>query len=612
MRTLVHLQKVVKVPFNSYLKIDLSSRRNLELLETLRFQNKKNTLFHVLDRCATAMGSRTLKKTILFPFIDVKKIENRYDIIDRMKKHPIETKELTHLLEDVYDLERIVGRVSYANVNPKDLLQLKRSLKNLPMMRSLVQKIGIASSFDLTTDAQMYAALHKLIDEAIDEEAPFSTKAGNVIKAGYHPELDQLRSINRSSKDYILSLEVKERERTGIKQLKIGFNKVFGYYIEVSKLNSELIRDEFGFIRKQTLSNAERYITQELKEKETMILQAEEKALALEVELFDALRKNVSEYTSPLQRLAKVIAELQSFTRVANERKYVRPVLQEGETIDIRLGRHPVMEVSTKESYIPNDLTMDKEVILLITGPNMSGKSTYMRQVALIAIMAQMGSFVPAKSAHLPIFDQIFTRIGAADDIISGQSTFMVEMMEVNFALTYATKKSLILFDEIGRGTATYDGMALAQAIIEYVHEHIGCKTLFSTHYHELTALETMLPHLKNVHVSAAEEKGDLVFMHKVLEGAVDKSYGIHVAKLAHVPLPVILRATDLLNKLQVEKTIDDKKLSPYQYVAPLIYDSKTELEKKILGEITALDTTTMTPLMALNTIDQLKRKLKK
>ena len=346
-----------------------------------------------------------------------------------------------------------------------------------------------------------------------------------------------------------------------------------------------------------------------------MILRAEEKSLALEITLFDELRQQAATYTTHLQRLAKVIAELdmmQSFTKVANERQYVRPVLKEAGAIDIRLGRHPVMEINAKETYIPNDLVMDQESILLITGPNMSGKSTYMRQVALIAIMAQMGSFVPAKSATLPLFDQIFTRIGAADDIISGQSTFMVEMTEVNFALTYATPKSLILFDEIGRGTATYDGMALAQAIIEHVHEYIGCKTLFSTHYHELTVLEATLPHLKNVHVSAAEEKGDLVFMHKVLPGSVDKSYGIHVAKLAHVPISIILRANDLLNKLQVDKNVDDKKLSPYQYVAPLIYDSKTELEIEVLSEITTLDTSDLTPLKALNLLDELNRKLKK
>lgn len=615
MRTLVHLQKVIKVEFNSYLKIDLSSRRNLELLETLRFQNKRNTLFHVLDRTATAMGSRFLKKSILFPLIDEDAIAKRLDVIERMKKRFIETSDLTKALDHVYDLERIVGRISYANANPKDLLQLKKSLKALPVIRGLVHQIGIASTFNLTSDATDYEALCHRIDEIVDEDAPFIAKDGHIIKMGFSPELDELRLVNSSSKDYILSLEAKERERTGIKQLKIGFNKVFGYFIEVSKLNSELIRDEFGYIRKQTLSNAERYITQELKEKETLILQAEEKAIALELDLFDALRQECKGYTSMLQRVAKVVAELdmmQSLTKVANERKYCRPTFSKDGSIDIRQGRHPVMEANSKEPFIPNDLVMHQESILLITGPNMSGKSTYMRQVALIAIMAQIGSFVPAKSANIPIFDQIFTRIGAADDIISGQSTFMVEMTEVNFALEYATKNSLILFDEIGRGTATYDGMALAQAIIEYVHEHIGCKTLFSTHYHELTSLSDSLPQLKNVHVSAEEDKGTLLFMHQVKDGAVDKSYGINVAKLANLPLPVILRATDLLNKLQMTKTYDGKTLSPYQYVAPLIYDSKTELEKEIISNVQSVDTQAMTPLQALNLLDDLKRKLKK
>lgn len=614
-RTLVHLQKVVKYDSNHYLKIDLSSQRNLELMETLRFQNKKNSLLTVLDKCVTAMGSRFLKKSLMFPFIDLEQIIRRFNVIDKMKKAFIETSDLRKYLSEVYDLERIVGRISYENANPKDMLQLHRSLSVFPHLKKIIALIGLEAVFNLSSDFEAYMKLYKLIDDAISPDAPFTLKEGNIIKKGFSQELDELKAINIDSKDYILRLEAKERERTGIKQLKVGFNKVFGYYIEVSKLNSELIKDEFGYVRKQTLSNAERYITQELKEKETMILRAEEKALDLEYQLFVQLRSECKKYTTLLQNVAKLISELdmlQSFTKIANENKYVRPSINNEGLLSIKAGRHPVMEISMSEAFIPNDIQMNGERILLITGPNMSGKSTYMRQIALIVIMAQIGCFVPAKSVNLPIFDQIFTRIGAADDIVSGQSTFMVEMMEVNNALKYATKDSLILFDEIGRGTATYDGMAIAQAIIEYTHDVLQCKTLFSTHYHELTALEKDLSHLVNVHVSAEENKGDIVFMHKVKSGSIDKSYGVNVAKLAHIPLPVILRATDILNKLQDEKTYDHPRLSPYNYVAPLVFDSKTEIETDILESIKALNIYELNPLDALNFLNEIQRKLKK
>ena len=615
MRTLVHMQKVVKYNINSYLKIDLSSRKNLELLETLRFQDRKNSLLSVLDKCSTAMGSRFLKKTILFPLIDKEKLENRYNIIDKLKKNFLTSTDLRKMLIEVYDLERLVGRISYENANPKDLLQLRKSLENLPQIRKLINKIGLDDNFDLSTDFDKYKEVFTLIDSSINPDAPYVLKDGNVIKKGYSKELDELNQMNLDSKNYILSLEAKERERTGIKTLKVGYNKVFGYYIEVSKLQSELVKDEYGYIRKQTLSNAERYITQELKDKEAIILRAEEKTLELEIRIFTEVRNELKKYTFVLQTLAKTLAELDmmlAFTKVSNENKYVRPTLNDTGEIHIKDGRHPVIEDNMQVNYIPNDLDMDKDdSILLITGPNMSGKSTYMRQVALIAIMAQIGCFVPAKSANLPIFDQIFTRIGASDDIVSGQSTFMVEMMEVNNALTHATKNSLILFDEIGRGTATFDGMALAQAIIEYVHDNIKAKTMFSTHYHELTALDQSLPHLKNVHVSAEEVKGEIVFLHKVKAGAVDKSYGINVAKLAKIPLDVILRATDILNKLEDNENYDAEKLSPYNYVAPLVYDSKSEIESDVLQEIRDLNIYEMNPMDALNCLNELKNKLK-
>ncbi|HHU55638.1 MAG TPA: DNA mismatch repair protein MutS [Acholeplasmataceae bacterium] len=613
MRQLVHLQKVVKYDINSYLKIDLSSRRNLELLETLRFQNKKNTLLSVLDKCVTAMGSRYLKKTIMFPFIEEDKIVRRYNIIEKMKKSFLDTNDLREYLSEIYDLERIVGRIAYENANPKDLLQLKKSLSFIPKIRQCINKIDISQFFDLYTDFNKYKELYSLIDSSISSDAPFAVKDGGVIKDGFNKELDELREINLHGKDYIINLEAKERDRTGIKQLKVGFNKVFGYYIEVSKSNIPLIKDEYGYIRKQTLANAERYITQELKEKETLILRAEEKTLELETKLFNEIRNKCKDYTNILQTLAKVLSELdmmQSFTKVSNENKYVRPNLNNDHILKIKEGRHPVLDLY--EDFIPNDIEMTEDRVLLITGPNMSGKSTYMRQIALISILAQMGCFVPAKSANLPIFDQIFTRIGAADDIVSGQSTFMVEMIEVNNALENATENSLILFDEIGRGTATFDGMALAQSIIEYVHNEIKCKTLFSTHYHELTALEQDLKYLKNVHVSAEEIKGEIIFLHKVKLGAVDKSYGINVAKLANLPLDVVLRASDLLNKLQNNNDFDHKKLSPYNYVAPLVYDSKTEIEIDILNELKSLNFYEMSPIDALNKLNEIQGKLKK
>lgn len=614
-RTLVHMRKVEKYDSSEFMKIDLASRRNLELTETLRFQDKKHTLFSILDKCVTALGSRFLKKQIIFPLVSKDKIEKRYDVIDRMKKSFLETAELRKTLESVYDLERIVGKISYESANPRDFLQLKRSLGALPKIRKLTEKIGIDDYFDFSEDYEKILALHDLIERSILEDAPLSPKEGGVIKDGYSEELDKLRKINDEGKDYLLDLEARERERTGIKNLKVGYNRVFGYFIEVTKANKELVKEEHGYIRKQTLVNSERYITQELKEKEAAILRAEEKTLALEYGLFVEIRDEAKNYAHELQDLAKKIAELDmlsAFQTVANENNYVRPVLAEDNSLEIRASRHPVLEKFT-DRFIPNDLVMSAEdTVLLITGPNMGGKSTYMRQIALIAIMAQIGCFVSARSAKLPIFDAIFTRIGAADDIVSGQSTFMVEMSEVNNALKGATERSLILFDEIGRGTATYDGMALAQAIIEFVHNRIRAKTLFSTHYHELTVLEEDLENLRNVHVSAEEVHGEIVFLYKVRKGPVDKSYGINVAKLASLPLEVTLRAEDLLHKLETSRAQDKKHLSIKTYQPPLLYDSKTEKETLALEKIKSLDIDRMNPLEALNALAELQKLLKK
>ena len=612
-RVLVHMQKVEKYSIKGFMKIDLSSRRNLEILETLRFQNKKNTLLSVLDKCSTAMGSRYLKKNLMFPLVDKELIEKRYDIINKMLKKFIEVSELRSKLEVIYDLERIVGKISYESANPKDLLHLRNSLQVLPEIINLVTKIKINDYFDLKNNIDEFKALYNLLNSSISDDAPFSAKDRGIIKKGYNQELDELNDMNLSGKDYLIDFEAKEKERTGIKNLKIGYNRVFGYFIEIPNGSKNLVKEEFGYVRKQTISTAERYITQELKEKESLILRAEEKASELEYQLFTKIREEAKKYADSLQNLARIISELdmmQSFAKVSNENKYVRPILNNENIIDIKNGRHPVIEL-TIDNYVPNDVKMNNDdYILLITGPNMSGKSTYMRELALIAIMAQIGCYVPASSASLPVFDAIYTRIGAADDIVSGQSTFMVEMNEVNNALSFATKSSLILFDEIGRGTATYDGMALAQAIIEYIHENIKCKTLFSTHYHELTILEQDLPGLKNVHVSAEEINGDIVFMHKVLKGSVDQSYGINVAKLANIPLDVILRAKDILYKLESnEKKGIDLSLSNYQ--APLLYDSKTEKETFVLDSIKNANIYAMNPLEAMNLLSDLQKKLK-
>lgn len=613
-KTLVHMQKVERIDINGYLKIDLSSRKNLELLETLRFQNKKNTLISVIDKCETAMGSRYLRKALLNPLVDKTKIERRYDIIDAMRAHYIELDEIRKYLENVYDLERIVGKISYESVNPKDLLQLKKSLENVPKIKKSIEKMKIDNYFDFNKDLDKYNSLYNLLKRSINDDAPFSAKDGGVIKDGYSEELDELKRINNDSKEYLVNLEAKEKERTSIKNLHVGYNKVFGYYIEVSRGSLDLVKDEFGYIRKQTLTTGERFITQELKEKETLILRAEEKLLQLDYELFCQIRNICKDYSYTLQTLAKIISEvdmLVSFTKISKENNYVRPVLNTEHKLFIKASRHPVIE-KYNNNFIPNDINMEEEdSIYLITGPNMSGKSTYMRQIALISIMAQIGSFVPAKGASLPIFDAIYTRIGASDDIVSGESTFMVEMNEVNKALRNATASSLIIFDEIGRGTATFDGMALAQAILEYISKNIKCKTLFSTHYHELTALEDDLDNLKNVHVSIEEENGEIIFMHKVLSGAVDKSYGINVAKLADIPLDVILRSEDILYKLEASKTYDGKTLSIKNYQPPMLYDSKTELESIALNKIRDANIYEMSPIDALNFLNDLKKTLK-
>ena len=600
---LSHFKKVKFKKKNDTLHLDIHTKRNLELTETLRLKERTYSLLWLLDKTKTAMGSRLLKQQIENPFVSKKEIIRRQNLISTFLVEFIYKEELRELLNNVYDLERLSGRVTYGNVNARDLLQLKNSIFVLPDIKKILSSINYDKSFDVLTD------LYELLDTSIMEDAPITIKEGNIIKPGFSKELDDLRGLSSGGKDFILNLEQEERERTGIKNLKVGYNKVFGYYIEVSKGNASLVKDEFGYERKQTLANCERFITPALKEKENLILNAEEKITSLEYELFVSIKDKVKGYVSKLQEIADIISELDvilSLTVVAEQNNFVKPELTDKRNIYIKDGRHPVVEVVSKKDYVSNDVIMDEKTnIFLITGPNMSGKSTYMRMLAIIVILNQIGSFVPAKKATLPIFDNIFTRIGASDDLVSGESTFMVEMKEANNAVSNATKDSLILFDELGRGTATYDGMSLAQSILEYIHDHIGAKTLFSTHYHELTSLESNLRNLKNVHVSAKEENDKIIFLHKVKKGAVDKSYGIHVASLVNLPEEIITRAREILNMYEGK----EKKKQVYTQTS-LFLDFDRKDDNIIEEKIKKINPLEITPIEALNILDGLKKEI--
>ncbi|KIU12721.1 DNA mismatch repair protein MutS [Bacillus subtilis] len=625
-RSLDHLQPVQVYELEEAMKIDLYSKRNLELTETIRSKNKKGSLLWLLDETKTAMGGRLLKQWIDRPLIRVNQIEERQEMVETLMSHFFEREDLRERLKEVYDLERLAGRVAFGNVNARDLIQLKESLKQVPGIKQLVASLAHDKAKERAERIDPCGDVLELLEEALYENPPLSVKEGNLIKDGYNQKLDEYRDASRNGKDWIARLEQQEREYTGIRSLKVGFNKVFGYYIEVTKANLHLL-EEGRYERKQTLTNAERYITPELKEKEALILEAENNICELEYELFTELREKVKQYIPRLQLLAKQMSELdalQCFATISENRHYTKPEFSKDE-VEVIEGRHPVVEkVMDSQEYVPNNCMMgDNRQMLLITGPNMSGKSTYMRQIALISIMAQIGCFVPAKKAVLPIFDQIFTRIGAADDLISGQSTFMVEMLEAKNAIVNATKNSLILFDEIGRGTSTYDGMALAQAIIEYVHDHIGAKTLFSTHYHELTVLEDKLPQLKNVHVRAEEYNGTVVFLHQIKEGAADKSYGIHVAQLAELPGDLIARAQDILkelehsgNKPEVPVQKPQVKEEPAQLSffdeaeKPAETPKLSKKEKQVIDAFKSLNILDMTPLEAMNEMYKLQKKL--
>lgn len=540
-----------------------------------------------------------LKNWIENPLVDKNEINKRYDIVEKLETEFILKEELREYLYQVYDLERLSGRIGYGNTNGRDLLQLKNSLKVLPNIKSILDNLKYEKTIETLDD------LYELLQNSIDEDAPVTIKEGGIIKSGFNLELDELKENRSSGKDFVIKMESEERNRTGIKNLKVGYNKIFGYYIEVSKSNIGLIKEEYNYIRKQTLANCERYVTPLLKEKEALILGAEEKIINLEYNLFIEIKNKVQTYIKRIQNIAKVIAEidvLQSFATISEENNYIRPIITDKRIVEIIDNRHPVVEKVLETPFVPNDILMDEKTnILIITGPNMAGKSTYMREFAITVIMAQIGCFVPAKKCTLPIFDQIFTRIGASDDLVSGDSTFMVEMKEANEAITNATNNSLIIFDELGRGTATYDGLSLAQAIIEYIHNNIKCKTLFSTHYHELTKLEDHFENLKNVHVSALEENGNITFLHKIKNGSVDKSYGIHVAKLANLPKSLIKRANEILSDYENNGNIEIKNQISFDL------DEKAE-ENIALEKLKQINLYEITPIEALNILYELKK----
>ncbi len=644
-RSLDHLQMASSYEIAQYLKLDRNSRANLELTVNLRTQQRSGTLLWLLDNTKTAMGGRALKQWLEQPLLDRETIEQRYDKIGELLKDFFSRAALQETLKSVYDLERLAGRVAYGTANGRDLLQLRNSLRQVPDIMVTLGDLDPAVFGDLLRRIDPVSDIEKLISTAIAEEPPISVTDGGVIRAGYNTRLDEYRSFMKNGKQWLAELEAKERSETGISSLKIGFNKVFGYYIEVTKANIDKL-DPDRYTRKQTLVNAERFITPELKDREQMILEAETKSSDLEYQLFTEVREQIKNNITRIQKLAATLAELdvlQSLATVAEDYKFTRPELTDKQRLVIKDGRHPVVEkVLGHQSYVANDVFMDEdETIMLITGPNMSGKSTYMRQLALTVVMAQIGSYVPASEAELPIFDQIFTRIGAADDLISGNSTFMVEMSEANTAIQNATKRSLILFDELGRGTATYDGMALAQAIIEHVHNNTKAKTLFSTHYHELTALSDELPNLRNVHVGATEENGELVFSHKVLTGPADQSYGINVAKLAGLPDSLIDRAADILANLEAQDvsleatapTRPAKLAEPVATYQASVAEPEPEVAaaepadtqldlfavgpeidpamQAVLDEIKATNIATMTPLDAMMKLNEWQKQMK-
>ena len=599
-----HFLPIESMDKDKVLVMDYETKNHLELVSSQSSNAKAESLWSFMDKCQSAMGSRMLKRWIEYPLIDAEKIAKRQAAVKDLKENFMLRENLKEHLVYVYDMERLASRMAYGNASPRDVLQLVATLEHAKPILDLASSLNSYPEFNDVPDCQ---ELYNEIKNAIIENPPLTLKEGGVFNDGYNQELDEVRKIAKQGKDFILELEAKERERTGVKSLKVGYNRVFGYYIEVRNGNLDNIKEEFGYHPKQTLANATRFITQELKEKEEQILHAQETKVKLEQSLFNDLLMRIKRDLFDLHACAQALSTIDvlvSLAILASEKGYVCPVFHPGYNVNVVEGKHPILDDRMKKKrYVSNDWKMsEEEHIQLITGPNMGGKSTYMRQNALLVVMAQMGSFIPAKTAQLPIFDRIFTRIGASDDILTGKSTFMVEMMEANTALRYATKHSLILFDEIGRGTATYDGMALAQAMLEYIDEAIGAKTLFSTHYHELTELAEEHQSMRNVHVDVREEKNEIEFRYRVIEGKADKSYGINVAKLAHLPKVVLDRASQLL--LNFENQDNNQNYQPSLFVMDQVQPEKSQL----LQQLQELDVDSMTPRDALDCLYELKK----
>ena len=599
-----HFLPIESMDKDKVLVMDYETKNHLELVSSQSTNAKAESLWSFMDKCQSAMGSRLLKRWIEYPLIDAKKIAKRQAAIKDLKENFMLRENLKEHLVYVYDMERLASRMAYGSASPRDVLQLVATLEHAKPILDLAISLDSYPEFSQVPDCQ---ELYNEIKNAIVENPPLTLKEGGVFNDGYNQELDEVRRIAKKGKDFILELEAKERERTGVKSLKIGYNRIFGYFIEVRNGNLSNIKDEFGYHAKQTLANATRFVTQELKEKEEQILHAQETKVKLEQSLFNDLLLRIKKDLFDLHACAQALSTIDvlvSLAILASEKGYVCPVFHPGYNVNVVEGKHPILDDRMKKKrYVSNDWKMSEdEHVQLITGPNMGGKSTYMRQNALLVVMAQMGSFIPAKTAELPIFDRIFTRIGASDDILTGKSTFMVEMMEANAALCYATKHSLILFDEIGRGTATYDGMALAQAMLEYIDEAIGAKTLFSTHYHELTDLEKEHPSMHNVHVDVREEKNEIEFRYRIIDGKADKSYGINVARLAHLPKVVLDRAAQLLTNF--ENQDNNQNYQPSLFVMEQVQPEKS----KLLQQLQELDIDSMTPRDALDCLYELKK----
>ena len=630
--SLSHMSRLTRYATGNYMVLDSATRRNLELVETLREKQKRGSLLWVLDKTKTAMGARTLRKYVEQPLIDKESIVKRLDAVAELKDNAICREEIREYLNPVYDLERLVGKITYQSANPRDLIAFQSSLSMLPSVKCILKDMESDLLKEIYEELDPLEELCDLVGRAIQEEPPLAMKEGGIIKDGYNEEVDRLRKAKSEGKNWLADLETKEREKTGIKNLRIRYNKVFGYYLEVTNSFKDLVPDYYT--RKQTLANAERYITPELKELEDMILGAEDKLYALEYELYSEVRETIAAQVERIQKTAKAVAGLDVFTSlalVAERNHYVRPKINEKGIIDIKEGRHPVVEkMIPNDMFISNDTYLDdkKNRISIITGPNMAGKSTYMRQTALIALMAQVGCFVPAQSANIGLSDRIFTRVGASDDLASGQSTFMVEMTEVANILRNATSKSLLILDEIGRGTSTFDGLSIAWAVVEYISDSklLGAKTLFATHYHELTELEGKIENVNNYCIAVKEKGDDIVFLRKIVKGGADKSYGIQVAKLAGVPDLVINRAKEIVEELSDEditsrvseiaarehtakKKGRSKKYDEVDIAQMSLFD--TVKDDDVLNELKEIDVTNLTPIDALNTLYRLQNKLK-